>query len=114
MYIAIGKKLEDREVIDYAGCKCGDDYCAWYEDNNNCPSDCPELRDARVLGKGTVFGIIALLIISILVLVGSAGYAPYRVYIHILEKSILSFWYFCHFIIFSLLFVCLQYPNIQH
>ncbi|MBT4540400.1 hypothetical protein HOC35_02710, partial [Candidatus Woesearchaeota archaeon] len=87
MYIAIGKKLEDREVIDYAGCKCGDDYCAWYEDNNNCPSDCPELRDARVLGKGTVFGIIALLIISILVLVGSAGYAPYRVYIHILEKK---------------------------
>ena len=41
LYVAIGKKIDEKDIADPAGCKCGDGYCAWFEDNNKCPSDCP-------------------------------------------------------------------------
>jgi parallel beta-helix repeat protein len=79
-YIVVGKKIDEREVYDPTGCKCGDGYCASFENYNNCQQDCPEVRKASVIGKSVILGIGLVALISILFLVGAAGYTPYRVY----------------------------------
>ncbi|MFH1439285.1 MAG: LamG-like jellyroll fold domain-containing protein, partial [Candidatus Woesearchaeota archaeon] len=80
MYMVVGEKLNESEVADPAGCKCGDNYCAAFESYESCPIDCPKEEKGFEFGKGGAIAILLLLALVILALIGSAGYMPYKAY----------------------------------
>ena len=86
MYMVVGKETDEKEVFDETGCKCGDGYCANFENSETCPSDCPKVAKPIRFGKTTVFTILILLLLIVLVVIGSAAYLPYGIYKHHVNK----------------------------
>ncbi|MBT4824210.1 hypothetical protein HN695_04395 [Candidatus Woesearchaeota archaeon] len=87
-YVVLGKKLDEREILDPTGCKCGDGYCAAFEDYEDCPEDCPKVRKTRIFGKGTLFGLLIIMLLGGIAVIGAVGYLPYRAYMHYIGKEI--------------------------
>jgi len=64
MYVIIGKKIIEEEVVDETGCKCGNGFCGEGENEINCPSDCARFLSGEK--RNWLFALTIILAVSVI------------------------------------------------
>ena len=77
MYVVIGRKIKEKEVLDETMCSCGNGYCGEGEDEINCPPDC-----ALFLSKEERKNVFVFLILIFISFFAVYGYTMHRRFNH--------------------------------